>query len=220
RRTDIGNLQSLNQSLECDRFQLHTTPIRPLDGTRAPMLEVLLRFLDDEGRVVAPAALIGSAERHGLMPQVDRRVVETALDNIGRIEDGTLLSINLSGRSVGDPLFKDFLLAALDARPGAARRVCFEITETAAVRSMSTAQALTFALRERGCGVVLDDFGSGLSSFAYLRQFRIDSLKIDGAIIGDVVHDELQQTIGAGIVAIARKIGVGVIAEYVEDEKT
>jgi diguanylate cyclase (GGDEF)-like protein/PAS domain S-box-containing protein len=220
RRTDIGNLQILQQSLEFGRFQLHTMPIRPLDGTRAPMLEVLLRFLDDEGRVVAPAALIGSAERHGLMPQVDRRVVETALDNIGRIEEGTLLSINLSGRSVGDPQFKDFLLEALDARPGAARRVCFEITETAAVRSMATAQALTFALRERGCGIILDDFGSGLSSFAYLRQFRIDSLKIDGAIIGDVVHDELQQTIVAGIVAIARKIGVGVIAEYVEDEKT
>ena len=220
RRTDIGNLQILQQSLEFGRFQLYTMPIRPLDKSRAPMLEVLLRFLDDEGRVVAPAALIGSAERHGLMPQVDRRVVETALDNIGRIEDGTLLSINLSGRSVGDPQFKDFLLEALDTRPGAAQRVCFEITETAAVRSMATAQALTFALRERGCGVILDDFGSGLSSFAYLRQFRIDSLKIDGAIIGDVVHDELQQTIVAGIVAIARKIGVGVIAEYVEDEKT
>lgn len=220
RRTDIGNLQILQQSLEIGRFQLYTMPIRPLDETRPPMLEVLLRFLDGEGRPVAPAALIGSAERHGLMPQVDRRVVETALDNIGRLEEGTLLSINLSGRSVGDPQFKDFLLEALDARPGTARRVCFEITETAAVRSMATAQALTFALRERGCGIILDDFGSGLSSFAYLRQFRIDSLKIDGAIIGDVVHDELQQTIVAGIVAIARKIGVGVIAEYVEDEET
>ncbi|WP_417769628.1 putative bifunctional diguanylate cyclase/phosphodiesterase [Stappia sp.] len=219
RRADIGNLQILQQSLDLGRFQLYTMPIRPVDGTRAPMLEVLLRFLDDEGRVLAPAALIGSAERHGLMPQVDRRVVETALDNIGRVAEGTLLSINLSGRSVGDPQFKDFLLEALDARPGAAQRVCFEITETAAVRSMSTAQALIFALRERGCGIILDDFGSGLSSFAYLRQFRIDSLKIDGAIIGDVVHDELQQTIVAGIVAIARKIGVGVIAEYVEDEE-
>lgn len=220
RRTDIGNLQILAQALEFGRFQLHRMPILPVDGKSAPMQEVLLRFLDDEGRVLAPAALIDSAERHGLMPQIDRWVVETALASIDRVEEGTLLSINLSGRSVGDPQFKDFLLALLDARPGAARRVCFEITETAAVRSMSTAQALTFALRERGCGVILDDFGSGLSSFGYLRQFRIDSLKIDGAIIGDVVHDELQQTIVAGIVAIARKIGVGVIAEYVEDRQT
>ncbi|MAS04305.1 MAG: hypothetical protein CL534_06380, partial [Ahrensia sp.] len=82
------------------------------------------------------------------------------------------------------------------------------------------AQALIDALRARRCRVILDDFGSGLSSFAYLRQFRIDSLKIDGAIIGEVARDEVQRTIVAGIVAVARKIGVGVIAEYVEDAET
>lgn len=218
-RVDIGNLQVIKQALEQDALQLYTMPIRPVvDGGRA-FREVLLRFVDEDGRVVAPAALISSAERHGLMPRIDRWVVTTALRHIDEVEAGVTLTINLSGQSIGDPDFKDFLVAALDERPEVARRLAFEITETAAVRSMSTAQSLIGALRTRGCGVILDDFGSGLSSFVYLRQFPIDSLKIDGAIIGSVAEDEVQQTIVAGIVAVARKIGVEVIAEYVEDAR-
>ncbi|WP_067339532.1 putative bifunctional diguanylate cyclase/phosphodiesterase [Stappia indica] len=216
RQMDIGNVQIISDAAENGRFQLYTMPILPVDGRSQPIREVLLRVVDEDRRVLAPAALIGSAERHGLMPRIDRWVVSTVLDNVDKVEAGTRLSINLSGLSVGDPEFKDFLLCALDRHPDAATRLCFEITETAAVRSLATAQALTGELRRRGCGVILDDFGSGLSSFAYLRHFPVDALKIDGAIIGDVVHDEFQQTVVAGLVAIAAKLGVGVIAEYVE----
>jgi diguanylate cyclase (GGDEF)-like protein/PAS domain S-box-containing protein len=219
-RLDIGNLQIVRNALENDRFELYTMPILPIDDVSAPHLEVLLRVVDDRGRILAPAALISSAERHGLMPRIDRWVVETSLENLHTVRPGTCLTINLSGLSIGDPEFTAFLLETLDARPDTAGRLAFEITETAAVRSMATAQALIDALRARGCRVILDDFGSGLSSFAYLRQFRIDSLKIDGAIIGEVARDEVQRTIVAGIVAVARKIGVGVIAEYVEDAET
>ncbi len=219
-RLDIGNLQIVRNALEADCFELYTMPILPIDAVSSPHLEVLLRIVDDDGRVLAPAALISSAERHGLMPRIDRWVVERTLANLHSVDPGTCLTINLSGLSIGDPEFTTFLLSALDARPETAGRLAFEITETAAVRSMATAQALIDALRARGCRVILDDFGSGLSSFAYLRQFRIDSLKIDGAIIGEVAQDEVQRTIVAGIVAVARKIGVGVIAEYVEDAET
>lgn len=219
-RLDIGNLQIVRAALENDRFELHTMPILPMDRVSAPHLEVLLRVVDDNGRVLAPAALISSAERHGLMPRIDRWVVSTTLENLHSVDPETCLTINLSGLSIGDPDFTAFLLDELDARQDIAGRLAFEITETAAVRSMATAQALIDALRARRCRVILDDFGSGLSSFAYLRQFRIDSLKIDGAIIGEVAHDEVQRTIVAGIVAVARKIGVGVIAEYVEDAET
>ena len=216
RQMDVGNVQIISHAAETERFQLYTMPILPVDGRSQPIREVLLRVIGEDGRVLAPAALIGSAERHGLMPRIDRWVVSTVLANVDKVEAGTRLSINLSGLSVGDPEFKDFLLCALDRHPDAATRLCFEITETAAVRSLATAQALTGELRRRGCGVILDDFGSGLSSFAYLRHFPVDALKIDGAIIGDVVHDEFQQTVVAGLVAIAAKLGVGVIAEYVE----
>lgn len=216
RQMDVGNVRIISDAAEHERFQLHTMPILPVDGRSPPMREVLLRVIDEDGRLLAPAALIGSAERHGLMPRIDRWVVSTVLANVDKVEAGTRLSINLSGLSLGDPDFKDFLLCALDRHPDAAPRLCFEITETAAVRSLATAQALTGELRQRGCGVILDDFGSGLSSFAYLRHFQVDALKIDGAIIGDVVHDGFQQTVVAGLVAIAAKLGVGVIAEYVE----
>lgn len=220
RRTDIGNLQLIRRSLECGSFQLYRMPIAPIDGVSTPMSEVLLRFVDEAGAILPPSSLIATAERHGLMQQIDRWVVSKALSRMAAAEPGPRMTINLSGLSVGDPAFKDFLIGLLDATPSLAPRVSFEITETAAVRSMATAQALAFALRERGCGVILDDFGSGLSSFAYLRQFPIDSLKIDGGIIGDVARDSLQRTIVAGIVAVARQIGVSVIAEYVEDAVT
>ena len=219
RQADIGNVRIISEAAEHERFQLYTMPILPVDGRSPPIREVLLRVIDEDGRVLAPAALIGSAERHGLMPRIDRWVVSTVLANVDKVEAGTRLSINLSGLSLGDPEFKDFLLGALDRRPDAAMRLCFEITETAAVRSLATAQTLTGELRRRGCRVILDDFGSGLSSFAYLRHFPVDALKIDGAIIGDVVHDGFQQTVVAGLVAIAAKLGVGVIAEYVETEE-
>ena len=220
RRTDIGNIQLIRQSLDRGTLQLHTMLIAPIDGVSEPMREVLLRFVDEDGRILPPSSLIATAERHGLMQEIDRWVVSNALAHVGTLAQDERITVNLSGLSVGDQDFKSFLLDALDRAPQAARQVSFEITETAAVRSMSTAQALVFSLRQRGCGVILDDFGSGLSSFAYLRQFPIDSLKIDGSIIGDVAHDKLQRTIVAGIVAVARQIGVSVIAEYVEDART
>lgn len=130
------------------------------------------------------------------------------------------MTVNLSGQSVGDPEFRDFLVAALDERPEVHGRLAFEITETSAVRSMETARDLIKALRGRGCGIVLDDFGSGLSSFGYLRKFDVDMLKIDGNIIGDVANDPVQQTIVAGIVAVAAAMDVRVVAEFVEDEQT
>lgn len=219
-RTDIGNFEIMTAALADGRFQLHTMPIRSVRDREPAHAEVLLRFVDEAGRVLAPATLIASAERHGVMPRIDRWVVATVLAHLDEVDPATVLTINLSGLSIGDPEFRTFLLDALDARPGAADRLAFEITETAAVRSMATAQGLIDDLRARGSAIILDDFGSGLSSFAYLRQFRIDCLKIDGALIGEVASDPVQETIVAGIVAVARKLGIDVIAEYVEDACT
>lgn len=217
---EIGNLQVVQAALQEGRFVLHVMPIAPVDGYSKPCLEVLLRVLGEDDRPLPPQVFITAAERHGLMNRVDRWVVETVLARMPALPEEIRLTINLSGQSVGDPDFRDFLLAALDTAAIGAGRLAFEITETTAVRSMETALDMISALKQRGHGVILDDFGSGLSSFGYLRHFDVDMLKIDGNIIGNVCEDEVQQTIVAGIVAVAQAMRIRVVAEYVEDEAT
>lgn len=217
---EIGNFQVVQNALQHDRFELFVMPVAPVDDTSRPWHEVLLRVISEDGRPLPPAGFIAAAERHGLMNRVDRWVVETVLQRLPELPADAHLSINLSGQSVGDPIFCDFLLSALDAAAVAPGRLAFEITETSAVRSMETALELIAGLKARGVGVVLDDFGSGLSSFGYLRRFDVDMLKIDGNIIGNVREDKVQQTIVAGIVAVAEVMQVRVVAEYVEDRET
>ncbi|NRG19640.1 EAL domain-containing protein [Rhizobiales bacterium] len=220
RQAHVGNLKVLQQALDENAFCLFTMPIEAIDGSARVYHEVLLRVAGQDGQMLPPAPLIVAAERHGLMPKIDRWVICNVLQRLRAAPEDLRLSVNLSGQSVGDPAFKDLLLEKLGQYPNLASRLSFEITETATVRSMATAQALIRALRNRGCGVILDDFGAGLSSFAYLRQFEIDCLKIDGSIIGDVASDEVQRTIVAGIVAVANKLGIEVTAEFVEDRET
>lgn len=217
---EIGNFQVVQNALQHNRFELFLMPVAPVDDTSRPWHEVLLRVLSEDGRPLPPAGFITAAERHGMMNRVDRWVVETVLQRLPDLPADAHLSINLSGQSVGDPIFCTFLLAALDAAAVAPGRLAFEITETSAVRSMETALELIAGLKARGVGVVLDDFGSGLSSFGYLRRFDVDMLKIDGNIIGNVREDKVQQTIVAGIVAVAEVMQVRVVAEYVEDRET
>ncbi|WP_417769637.1 putative bifunctional diguanylate cyclase/phosphodiesterase [Stappia sp.] len=217
---EIGNLQVVQTALQEGRFALHVMPIAPVDGHSEPFHEVLLRVIGEGGRALPPQVFITAAERHGLMNRVDRWVVETALARMPALPQDARLTINLSGQSVGDPVFRDFLLETLDRAKVTPGRLAFEITETSAVRSMETAQDLIASLKKRGFGVILDDFGSGLSSFGYLRNFDVDMLKIDGNIIGSICEDKVQQTIVAGIVAVATAMRVRVVAEYVEDEAT
>lgn len=215
---ETGNLRVVQDALLNGRFELYVMPIAPIDGVSGHYHEVLLRIAGSDGQMLAPAAFISAAERHQMMIPVDKWVVRNVLERLHRAPPDLQLTVNLSGQSVGDPQFRDFLVSALDDFPDVHGRLAFEITETSAVRSMETARDLIKALRGRGCGVILDDFGSGLSSFGYLRKFDVDMLKIDGNIIGDVVNDPVQQTIVAGIVAVAGKMDVRVVAEFVADE--
>ncbi|SDT93689.1 EAL domain-containing protein [Stappia sp. ES.058] len=217
---ETGNLRVVQDALLNGRFELYAMPIAPIDGVSGQYFEVLLRIVGTDGQMLVPAAFISAAERHQMMVPVDKWVVRNVLERLRTAPADLQLTVNLSGQSVGDPEFRDFLVAALDERPEVHGRLAFEITETSAVRSMETARDLIKALRGRGCGIVLDDFGSGLSSFGYLRKFDVDMLKIDGNIIGDVANDPVQQTIVAGIVAVAAAMDVRVVAEFVEDEQT
>nr|WP_282452624.1 EAL domain-containing protein [Lysobacter sp. CAU 1642] len=225
RRNEMDWVQRIREALAEDRFCLYFQELRPLGRQvgAPPHFELLVRMRDRSGAMVPPGAFIPAAERFGVMPEVDRWVVRTALARFESLHpqggEIGLCSINLSGATMGDESFPGFLLAELARAELAPDKLCFEITETSAVSNFNQASALIGALRQLGCKVALDDFGAGMSSFAYLKNLPVDYLKIDGSFIRDLVNDELSQSIVAAITKVGHQVGTGVIAEFVGSEE-
>ena len=219
---DLKWMRRVESALEENRFTLHAQPIRAL-GPDAPAdnYELLVRMVDRAGKDVAPGQFLPAVERFNLSAALDRWVVREALTAISRIEAESpaprFWTINLSGQSLSDRLFQDFLLAQLNKNDVAAGKVCFEITETAAIAQMDRAIDFMNALRERGCALALDDFGSGLSSFAYLKNLPVDIVKIDGQFVRDIAHSEVAEAMVQSINQIAQLMGKRTVAEYVEN---
>ena len=170
-------------------------------------------------------AFIPAAERYQLMPQLDRWVIEHTLAQCasGRLQQdrkGSVLSINISGASLSDARFQSFIRERLAAHAAVAPRLCFEITETAAMSNLDTVVGLIRDLKALGCHFALDDFGSGLSSFAYLRNLEVDYIKIDGAFVRDMVRDPVDAAMVEAIAKVAHIMGIHTVAEFVEDEET
>ncbi|HEX5757861.1 MAG TPA: EAL domain-containing protein [Thermoanaerobaculia bacterium] len=189
------------------------------------LCEVLIRMLDDRGRVLSPAAFISAAERYHLIGTVDRWVVRTALRALAEAQrrdcsKRLLFAINLSGQSLSDDSFLDYVVGQLVESGVDSRRICFEITETAAISKLDGATRFIKVLKEMGCRFVLDDFGSGLSSFAYLRDLPVDFLKIDGEFVKNMVEDPVKRALVESINQIGHVIGVLTIAEWVENRAT
>jgi diguanylate cyclase (GGDEF)-like protein/PAS domain S-box-containing protein len=185
--------------------------------------ELLLRLQDEDGRAVPPGAFIPAAERYGLMPQLDRWVVSTALANFDRLHPSgkvALCAINLSGPTVDDDEFAEFVLDALREHRVPAHKVCFEITETAAVGNMARVVRFITRLREVGCRFALDDFGAGMSSFGYLKNLPVDMIKIDGSFIRELESDPMSFSIVRAVTQIGHQIGLKVIAEWVGSDAT
>ncbi len=224
RRTQMQWVTRLRQALEQDRFVLFGQPIVPIQGQRGadPHYEVLLRLQDGDGQIVPPGAFLPAAERYGLMPQIDRWVVRHTLrwlqQHADRTPPAAHYSINLSGQSLSDPQFLEYVLQEIETSRVEATRVSFEITETAAVTVSSNALQLIKTLRERGCRFLLDDFGSGWSSFAYLKNLPVDFLKIDGSLVRDIAHDILDEAMVRAINEIGHALGIATIAEFVEND--
>ena len=225
RHGEMGWVSRITRSLEEDRFFLHCQRVAPLaGGEESEYLELLLRMRDEQGRTVPPTAFIPAAERYHLMGRIDRWVVERALHCLSRHrasprQPGRLprFGINLSGMSLGDPSFSAFVQEQFDESgvpPGA---MCFEITETAAISDLGNAARFIRRFRDLGCRFALDDFGSGLSSFAYLKSLPVDYLKIDGSFVRGAADDPVNQAVLDAICRLARAVGARTIAESVEN---
>jgi diguanylate cyclase (GGDEF)-like protein/PAS domain S-box-containing protein len=225
RQGEMQWIACLNEALAQDLFSLYSQPIVPLHGGDGGHREVLVRIRSAQKGLILPGAFIPAAERYDLMVSLDRWVVTHVCRHIHAelAEAGQpppMYSVNLSGMSLGDDGMLDHIMAEFDENGIDPTRLCFEITETAVIANLAKAQAFIARLRALGCRFSLDDFGSGLSSFAYLRSLHVDYLKIDGAFIRDIVRNDIDRALVKAINEVGHVMGIRTIAEYVEDQPT
>ncbi len=217
----------IRETLEASEFQLFVQYVYPLTpGNTQICAEILLRMQDRSGTLVPPGAFLPAAERYNLMPEVDRWVVHNAFEAIERLvrtgnaRDIRMWSINLSGQTLGDEGFVDFMIQSVMNRKLDPTSICLEITETAAVSNLSRVREMMLKLQRLGCRFALDDFGSGLSSFTYLKNLPVSYVKIDGSFVRDMLNNPMDIAIVDAINQIGRVMGLETIAEYVENQGT
>lgn len=218
----IGRVQ---EALREDKFVLYCQPVTPLSDDDAEHFEILVRMLDDDGEIIAPASFMPAAERYQIMPLVDRWVIHHSLQLLGAswgaiAQAGAVFCINLSGQSLTNTGFLAFVAHELEQSGVSPEQICFEITETAAISNIDEALAFMEALRSIGCLFSLDDFGAGLSSFGYLKVLPVDYLKIDGSFVREVTSDDVSLSMVQAICQIGNTMGLAIVAEYVGDQKT
>ncbi|MFQ6004579.1 MAG: EAL domain-containing protein [Woeseia sp.] len=222
RRREMQWAARINNALEENRFELFRQTIQPLQQEEhGAHYELLLRMRDENGGIVVPGLFIEAAERYGITPSIDRWVITNAfrwlVSEADERERLSLCSINLSGQSLGDEKFLPFVIDQFQMSGLDATKICFEITETAAIASYSQANRFINALKELGCKFALDDFGTGLSSFGYLKHFPVDFLKIDGSFVKEILHDPIDREMVRSINEIGHLTGKRTIAEFAEN---
>ncbi|MBE9162031.1 MULTISPECIES: EAL domain-containing protein [Microcoleaceae] len=217
-------ISKISRALETNHFRLYCQKIVSITSNPSvEHYEILLRMLDENEEIVTPNEFVPAAERYGLITEIDCWVIETFFSNYHNLSgeqvltDG-LYSINLSGASISNNQFMKFLIGQFPRYQVPPETICFEITETAAIANFEQARYFMSELKKIGCCFALDDFGSGLSSFAYLMNLPVDYLKIDGAFVKNINHCLISQALVKGFNGIAHAMNLETIAEFVEDE--
>ncbi|MGA7537504.1 MAG: EAL domain-containing protein [Steroidobacteraceae bacterium] len=228
RHREMHWVARVTRAAEENRLELFFQPIRPIGRSGATgataFHELTVRLRDDDGRLVSPGEFIPAAERYNIMSVIDRWVVQRAIERLKErpAQDRSkhqlpLLAVNLSGSSLNEQSFIEFVLQQV-GDPILARALCFEITETAAVTNLSNATFVMRELKARGCRFALDDFGTGLSSFMYLKTLPVDYLKIDGQFISHVADDPVDRSMVEAICKVGKALGIETVAECVESQ--
>ena len=222
RQGEMQWVARITRALEEERFHLYFQPIMPIEGrtNQGEHYELLLRMEDESGEFALPGAFLPAAERYNLSGKLDRWVIRTAFHcltrNPSQLKGLGLCAINLSGQSLGDDEFLRFVVREFDESGIDPKKICFEVTETAAIANLSGATRFIQTLQGKHCRFALDDFGSGLSSFAYLKNLPVHFLKIDGVFVKDIVDDPIDFAMVKSINEIGQVMGKQTIAECVE----
>ncbi len=215
----------ITDAIEHNRLQLYAQPIVPLknNGTMYNHVEILVRLIDEDKQIIMPHAFIPAAERYNLMHLIDKKIIFDTFsfihDYADKDENNTHYSINLSGNTFGEPDIVDYIINSAEKFNIDTRIICFEITETAAIKNLQKAKHFIKKLKTHGFKFALDDFGSGLSSFQYLKNLSVDYLKIDGNFVSDMVNNTIDHAMVAAINEVGHIMGVKTIAEYVENDQ-
>ena len=225
RHGEMHWVSRITAALENDSFVLYRQAILPLGRSQpGKYYELLIRLEEDDGTLVSPGAFLPAAERYNMMIQIDRWVLNTALKFFQQYPDelnGLLLcSINISAQSLSNEEFLAFLKNSLENNPQWCNKLCFEITESSAIRNIQQAKRFISTLKVLGCRFALDDFGSGMCSFAYLKNLRVDYLKIDGSLVRNCDRDPIDLAMVKSVNDVAQVMNMQTIAEWVEDDQT
>jgi diguanylate cyclase (GGDEF)-like protein/PAS domain S-box-containing protein len=223
RHEEMKWVSRITSAVEDDRFELYYQPIigiGRINGDNRGHYELLLRMRDEDGEIVGPDQFIPAAERYNLMSTLDRWVIHKALSELADRDGGDearyTIAINLSGTSLSEDRFLEYVVNELKEQNLPSGAICFEITETAAISNLSRVVHFMQALKQLGCKFSLDDFGSGLSSFTYLKNLPVDYLKIDGQFIRNVAEDSVDESMVKAISEVGHALGIETIAERVE----